>query len=92
MNLVDFEEYSGKVKKQFSTKHLEKSIKSILSSLMGCSAPLPKEDACEKGLCEHKSGRIVFTLIALQKLLDSGNITLDEFEINKAAIVGSSNR
>ena len=59
---------------------------------MGCSASLPKEDVCEKGCCEHKSGRDVSTLIALQKLLDSGTITLDEFEANKAAIVGSSNR
>ena len=59
---------------------------------MGCSTSLPKEDACEKGCCEHKSGRDVSTLIALQKLLDSGTITLDEFEANKATIVGSSNR
>ena len=77
--------------------YLEKSIKnrfrlSIKNILMGCSASLPKEDACEKGCCEHKSGGDVSTLIALQKLLDSDTITFDEFEANKAAIVGSSNR
>ena len=33
----------------------------------------------------------VSILIVLQKLLDSGTITLDELEANKAAIVGSSN-
>ena len=27
-----------------------------------------------------------------KKLLDSGGVTLDEFEANKAAVVGSSNR
>ena len=66
--------------------------KNRLSSLMGCSASLPKGDALGKGCCEHKSGRDVSTLIALQKLLDSGTITLDECEANKATIVGPSNR
>ena len=33
----------------------------------------------------------VSILIVLQKLLDSGTITLDELQANKAAIVGSSN-
>tara|TARA_B100001113_G_C20601933_1_gene402150 strand:+ start:175 stop:297 length:123 start_codon:yes stop_codon:yes gene_type:complete len=33
----------------------------------------------------------VSSLIVLQKLLDPGTITLDEFKANKAAIVGSSN-
>ena len=42
-------------------------------------------------VCEHKSGHDVSILIALQKVSDSGTITL-VIEANKPAIVGSSNQ